>query len=295
MEKVEKGSCMISMHSPHFPEGKINFTVENGYVSGKQLLTALGLKARVLLPKIQDAPQITLKSTSKPDSLGFLPESLVLVMKSVRLASVKNPLAITFVIDTLSDVVNSRGSIYEQMEDAKIAVPEPKIVIDLDRKPLTPSDVFRRDASFTSLQGDDINALVTNGVIPMYDQNGNLKMNIVGLDSYSGRLRALEKGGLLNVRDAMKKFPEKLVFDTQTNYSVIDRDATTKSGKIVRTQVRGFLNPQPWVTRDLLIEAENKRSQIARDEYEAKKKAMLEAEFREMKAEEVNGKTKRSA
>ena len=76
---------------------------------------------------------------------------------------------------------------------------------------------------------------------------------------------------------------------------MIDRDATTKSGKIVRTQVRGFLNPQPWVTRDLLIEAENKRSQIARDEYEAKKKAMLEAEFREMKAEEVNGKTKRSA
>ena len=100
MEKVEKGSCMISMHSPHFPDGKITFTVENGYVSGKQLLTALGLKARVLLPKIQDAPQVTLKSTSKPDSLGFLPESLVLVMKSVRLASVKNPLAITFVIDT---------------------------------------------------------------------------------------------------------------------------------------------------------------------------------------------------
>ena len=127
MEKVEKGGCMISMHSPHLPDGKITFTVENGYVSGKQLLTALGLKARVLLPKIQDAPQITLKSTSKPDSLGFLPESLVLVMKSVRLASVKNPLAITFVIDTLSDVVNSRGSIYEQMEDAKIVVPEPKV------------------------------------------------------------------------------------------------------------------------------------------------------------------------
>ena len=65
MEKVEKGGCMISMHSPHLPDCKITFTVENGYVSGKQLLTALGLKARVLLPKIQDAPQITLKSTSK--------------------------------------------------------------------------------------------------------------------------------------------------------------------------------------------------------------------------------------
>ena len=25
MEKVEKGRCMISMHSPHFPDGKITY------------------------------------------------------------------------------------------------------------------------------------------------------------------------------------------------------------------------------------------------------------------------------
>lgn len=287
-----KNSKLIEMNSQFFPGGKILFTVENGYVSGKQLLDALGLRSRVLLSKIpQDAPTVKLETTPKPSSVGYLPITLVQALKSLKLGSVKNPDAVKFVIDMLP-IAASESYAQKVLKSAKEKAknkPEPPSIIDLDRKPLQPEDIFRRDASLTRLQGDDINAILQAGTATLYDFEGKSKVEFLNLDIYDGTFRSIQRGlNLLTVREAAEKYPDKLVFDTRKPVDKLNWVESQKQGKLVFDRLWDFDVPQPWVTPELIVKAENLRSQREREEYELRKKKMLEDAQKKLKEESKN-------
>ena len=271
-----KDSSLFEMHSHTMPGGKIVFTVEDGFVSGKQLLDGLGLRSRTLLTKIPpEAETRILRTTSKPASGGYRAYDLVQVLKSLKMGSLKNPEAVKFVIEMLVELVASDGKIVKAADAPKV---ETRTIIDLDRKPLTPEDFFRKDASLTALQGDDIGALIDMGRATLYDANGFPRVEFLNLSQYDGSFRRVQKElGLLTVREAVERHPDKLVYDTRVVTPTLNWFESQRENRLVYDNKLVFKQPQPWVSNSLLVRAENLRSKNERESYEQRKREMLEA------------------